>query len=129
MLSTGFSIGLALLCALTLAFCVAITVWCARMSQYVQGAVQMLQTQNKRSVSLAKLAEVESTLTELSDSYEALLASHRKLRSRITMRANREKRANGAESDDGSPPADEAGRAAYKNALRDAARKKGHRGL
>ena len=122
MLSTGFSIGLAVLCVLTVAFCVAIVVWLRRMHEYVVGAVQLLQSQNKRSVSLAKLAELESTLTELLDSYESLRESHRKLRSRITMRQNRAKRGNSAESDDES-------RAADKSALRDLARQKGHRGL
>lgn len=129
MLSTGFSIGLLVICALTVAFCVAIVVWLRRMHDYVQGAVTLLQNQNKRSVSLAKLAELESTLTELLDSYDSLLASHKKLRSRIGMRQNRARRSNGVDSDVTAPPASEEERSAYKKALRDAARQKGHRGL
>lgn len=47
-------------------------------------------------VGLARIAEIEASLTELSDSYAALLKSHKRLRSRIGMRAVRER-------DDGQP--------------------------
>lgn len=52
---------------------------------------------NKASVTLKRQTELETQLTELTDSYDALLKSHRKLRSRIGMRRNREK---GRDSDD-----------------------------
>lgn len=53
---------------------------------------------NKASVSLARLTELETELTELTDSYSALMKSHRKLRSRIGMRENRERgRDNGSD--------------------------------
>lgn len=39
----------------------------------------------------SRIAELSAEMTELSDAYAALLASHKKLRSRITMRENREK--------------------------------------
>ena len=45
------------------------------------------------------MADVEGTLTDLLDSYAALLSSHKKLRARIGMRATREARANGVDSD------------------------------
>ena len=61
---------------------------------------------SKRSLSLRKLAEVESTLTELSDAYDALLESHKKLRSRISMRQLREKRKNGTDVPDATTDPD-----------------------
>ena len=125
MFSTGFSTGLLIICALTVAFCVAIVVWISRIGRYVHAAVEHMHRENKRAVSLRRIAEHEATLTELSDAYDALLTSHKKLRSRIGMRENRAKRANGAESTD-SP---EAERLALKKQLRDRARKDGHRGL
>lgn len=39
----------------------------------------------------SRIAELSAEMTELSDAYAALLASHKKLRSRIVMRENREK--------------------------------------
>jgi len=82
-----------------------------------------VQESNKRSLTLRRMAEVEATLTELLDSYDSLLKSHKKLRSRITMRENRAKAPNGIDSD--SVPADEAAKAAYKNSLRSELRKQG----
>ena len=82
-----------------------------------------MQSENKRAVTLRRMAEVEATLTELLDSYDALLTSHKKLRARIGMRAGREKRTNGASPD--TVPSDEAGRAAYKSQLRADAKQRG----
>ena len=56
---------------------------------------EFVRKKNARSLSLAKLADLEATLTELLDGYNALLESHKKLRSRIGMRENRRRRANG----------------------------------
>jgi hypothetical protein len=71
-----------------------------------------VQQNNKRALSLRKMAEVETTLTELSDAYDALLASHKKLRSRISMRQRRAK----DETDDmPDPKTDPAG---WKRAMR-----------
>lgn len=58
----------------------------------VSNALRYVTEENKRSVSLRKMAEVESSLTDLTDAYDALMASHKKLRSRIGMRELREKR-------------------------------------
>jgi hypothetical protein len=44
----------------------------------------------------AAIAEMSAELTELADSYHALLKSHKKLRARITMRQNRERAGAGA---------------------------------
>lgn len=51
-------------------------------------------------VGRAKIAEIEASLTELSDSYDALLSSQKRLRARIGMRAVRERR--GSENDEAS---------------------------
>ena len=80
-----------------------------------------VKTQNKRSLTLKRMAEVESTLTELTDSYDALLTSHKKLRSRIGMRATRDQKAsNGLDAPD--PATDQAG---YKRVMRLKLRKEG----
>ena len=57
-----------------------------RLSNYCKSAIDFVQLQNKNSVSLRRMAAVESSLTDLTDSYDQLLASHRKLRSRMGMR-------------------------------------------
>jgi len=63
----------------------------------------------------AKLAELSTELTEMTDAYAALLKSHKKLRSRITMRENREKN-NGGGGDLGAVSDKRALRLAAKNA-------------
>lgn len=68
----------------------------ARAIEYGRRACQYTQEANEESVSLAKLASLECTMTELTDSYDALLTSHKKLRSRIGMREHRQKGANGS---------------------------------
>lgn len=54
---------------------------------------KFVNEQNKRSISLKRMAEVEATLTDLTDSYDSLLKQHKKLRSRIGMRENRQRAA------------------------------------
>jgi len=95
MLSTNFLVILAVIAALALVFQVQI----AGIKKFCRKITDFVEKSNKRSLSLARIAEVEATLTELSDAYDALLKSHKKLRSRIGMRENREKRANGALED------------------------------
>lgn len=75
---------------------------------------EFIKLQNKRSLTLAKITEIETTLTELQDSYDALMTSHKKLRSRIGMRANRA--ANG--SSEGGIPDARVDPAGYKKAMR-----------
>lgn len=57
-----------------------------RAQKYANDCVIWVQKENKDAVSLRRMAEVEATLTDLADSYHALLKAHKKLRSRIAMR-------------------------------------------
>ena len=127
MLSTGLTtpltIGVALFATLCVALCVVVYRWMLKLAAYCRDAVAFVQNQNKNAVSLRRLAEVEATLTELLDSYDALLMSHKKLRARISMRSAREKHVDNVNL--GAPPADEAGKAAYKEQLRQRLRKEG----
>lgn len=75
---------------------------------------EFVKLQNKRSLTLGKIAEIETQLTELTDAYGALLDSHKKLRSRIGMRANRA--AKDAES--GGIPDPKVDPAGYKRVMR-----------
>lgn len=87
--------------------------------KYAQDALDWVRDNNEESLGLRKLAEHEAALTELQDSYEALLTSHKKLRSRIGMRENRAKaKSNGEDSPDDY--------ASKKRALRDRAKAKGY---
>lgn len=70
-----------------------------KLGAYCREAVEFVVKGNKKSVTLRRMADVEATLTDLMDSYESLLASHKKLRSRIGMRKVRESRENGLDSD------------------------------
>lgn len=91
----------------------AIAWWYAyRCWDFCRDTEEFIKLQNKRSLSLSKLAEIETQITELTDSYDALLTSHKKLRSRIGMRANR---AGNGKSDVPDPREDPAG---YKRAMR-----------
>lgn len=73
----------------------------ARKSRQDAGALAgWVHENSKSSVTLKRLTELETELTELTDSYDALMKSHRKLRSRIGMRENR---ARGASQDDEEP--------------------------
>jgi len=92
----------------------AVYVWFRQIQseKYVESCMNYVREENKRAVSLRKMAEVEATLTELTDAYDALLTSQKKLRSRIGMRANREKKRDDAVPD---PQKDPAG---YKAAMR-----------
>lgn len=74
----------------------------------VREAVKLLNARNARS----QMAQVEASLTELTDAYDALLASHKKLRSRIGMRHVREDRKENAVPDSATDPA------GYKKAMR-----------
>lgn len=76
-----------------------------------RNAIHRMETRNARSVTLAKMAHVEASLTELTDAYDALLTSHKKLRSRIGMRHVRENRENAVPDSQTDP-------AGYKKAMR-----------
>ena len=66
----------------------------------------------------SQIAALHAEMTELTDAYDALLKSHKKLRSRITMRENREK---GRDND----PETDLGSSTDKTALRLAAKRSG----
>ena len=124
MFSTELSTFLLVLCLLLVAFSLSVFYWIKALAVKVSAAIEYLHTQNKRALSLRRIAELEATLTELSDSYETLLRSVKKLGARSRARA---RRANGSDSVDlgASPPSDEAKRAEYKAQLREELRQKG----
>ena len=81
-MTTNFALGLAIFaCILSIVSYVA-AVRIAR----------LVATELTESGLLAKIARLEASVTDLHDSYEALLDSHKKLRSRIGMRKVREAR-------------------------------------
>jgi hypothetical protein len=85
-----------------------------RTEKYVDSCMSYVNEQNKRSLSLKKMAEVETSLTELTDSYDALLTSHKKLRSRIGMREHRAPEADR----EGAIPDSQRDPSGYKRAMR-----------
>lgn len=123
MLSTDLSPILVGFVALVTVFACFCCFYVMRLGAYCRNAVEYVTNQNKNAVSLRKMAEVEATLTDLTDSYEAILSSHKKLRSRIGMRKVREERANGHDLDP-SAQAD-ADKAATKRRLRLEMKQKG----
>jgi len=119
MLSTDLSTIWLVVAAFLSIFVVACLIWLVQLGQYCRSAVQYVEESNAKSVSLRRIADIELTCTELLDSYNALLSSHKKLRSRIGMRELREKKSNGADL-----TADDA-RAQSKAALRLECKQKG----
>jgi len=116
MLSNELSTYVAVFGAFNLAV-LSIFAWrIARMLASSRALASYIHNQNKNAVSLRQIAELSSEVTQLKDAYDALLESHKKLRSRIGMRKTREKRSNGVDSD--AVPADESARVVYKNQLR-----------
>jgi len=109
-LSTELFTALVSFCALLLAVMAIYAAFSGRRD--IAATAHYIQTQNKRSLSLKKMAEVEATLSELTDAYDALLTSHKKLRSRIGMRANRQDKKENEIPDSKTDPA------AYKRAMR-----------
>lgn len=103
-----FSISVVILAALCVFYVV-------RLGAYCRDAVEFVRNQNKKSVTLRRMAEVETSLTELTDAYDAMMTSHKKLRARINMRAVRDDKKNDAKSGNGVD----------KDALRLAAKERG----
>lgn len=100
MLSTELALILSLSVA---AFSLALGILCwlnARSARlYAANCEVWVQKVAKMRDPTAKIAELSAELTELSDSYAALLKSQKKLRARITMRQNREKTGTDADGD------------------------------
>ena len=84
--------------AIFVIFAIGCCYYVMKLGAYCRDAVEYVVNSNKKALTLRRMAEVEATLTELTDSYQALLDSHKKLRSRIGMRAVRENRENGVDS-------------------------------
>lgn len=117
MLSTTYpQIGLFLTCFVAIFLSIRAYLLISRAYSNIETCIKWVRDENEASVSLRRMAEVESTLTDLLDSYQNLLDSHKKLRSRIGMRELREKRAN--EEPDQVSLLDEASQQAYKSKLR-----------
>ena len=87
-LLTGFAVALSVV-ALLCAGAAVIISW--RSSRNIAQVALWVHNNNSKSVTLKRMAEVESTLTDLTDSYNSLLTAHKKLRSRIGMRESRRK--------------------------------------
>lgn len=119
MLSNDLSTGFIVFLFFMTIFCILLVGWQAKVSNYCRDMVAVVMNQNKRAVSLRKIAEIEATLTDLTDSYDSLLMQHKKLRSRIGMRNLRESRKNGVDSEPETP---EMARARLKAQLREKAK-------
>ena len=132
MLSTDWSTIIMVITCFAAVIVAAMAVWKADNAEEVAfEAARYCEANNKRSISLAKLAEMRGELTDLHDAYDALMASHKTLRSRVGMREVRDKRKNGADADEatdlGPLPMDDEAKTAYKVGLRAEARKQGHK--
>ena len=77
----------------------------AQAVSYARSCTQWIEENNKRSLGLKRLSELEAEMTELTESHAALVASIRKLRNRIGMRNLRKKRADGEPDPDQDPQA------------------------
>ena len=93
-----------------------------KLANYCRDAVGVVLNDNKRAIGLRRLTDIEVTLTELTDSYDALLESHKKLRSRIGMRKTREDQKTPPNGAAPNPQTDPDG---YKRAMRLELRAKG----
>lgn len=94
MLLNDLSTGFVVLCGFVTIYLTFVTYYTVKLSNFCRDAVHVVMNQNKKAVTLRRMAEVEATLTDLTDAYEGLLKSHKKLRSRIGMRNVREEREN-----------------------------------
>lgn len=99
MLSEVFSLEFVVFSMFGLAFVVFLSIYMLRLGAYCRDAVEFVQNQNKNAVSLRKMAELETAVTDLSEAYDCLIKGHRKLRSRIGMREKRQRDKNDAELD------------------------------
>lgn len=89
-LFTAYAAAVASLLALLASFlCLR---WAILARDQAAACAQYVADQNKRSLSLKKMAEVETALTDLTDAYDSLLSQHKKMRARIVMREAREKK-------------------------------------
>lgn len=92
MLSTGYVL-MAVLLSQFATLCIAGYAWrkAAIAQRYANDCAIWVQSENADSVSLAKMAELESQMLDVIDSHNRVQASIRKLRSRIGMQELRER--------------------------------------
>lgn len=92
MLPTEIVFLIALAYAATLLTLALVCVWKSRQAaSHSQQCYEYVQRIAELRDPTTKVAELSAEMTELADSYHALLKSHKKLRSRIGMRENRQK--------------------------------------
>lgn len=116
------STELALICAgivtiLSLTLALVCVVNARRARSYAANCAEWVKRVADMRDPTTKVAELSAEMTELADSYHALLKSHKKLRSRIGMRENRNRA--------GAAPDEELSSITDKSALRLAAKSRG----
>lgn len=97
MFSTEFALYSLLLLNIFTLIVALIAIINARSARNYASAWAKWATDNAES---SVVAQLSGEMTDLTDSYNALLKSHKRLRSRITMRENREKKKLDDEPDD-----------------------------
>ena len=102
MFSTELSTILSILALIFAAAALAVAVFsyrgCRKMRDHALSLAQWTRENNEKSVSLTRMADLEASMTDLTDSYSSLLRQHKRLRARLNMRKAREV-ANSDESD------------------------------
>jgi len=96
-----------------------------KLANYCASCVDWVNENNLEALSSSKIAECERSLTELWDSHQSLLASHKRLRSKYGMRDLRERKKNGQDEETEEMFPDDDKKAAYKAKLRNECRAKG----
>ena len=99
-LSSELSIVLLVFLLLCCSFAVVCTVYVRRLANYCRDSVNYVLSQNKNAVTLRKMADIETAVTDLTDAYDSLITQHKRLRARIGMRENRAAKQNPVESTD-----------------------------
>lgn len=93
MLSTDLSTILLLFVSCAALFVSGFTYYRMRASEkWLEQVARWIENDNADAVSLRRMAEVEAGFTDLRESFDQLLASHKRLRSRISMRELRDRR-------------------------------------
>lgn len=110
---------------LSTGLCTISAIWALFMAIKARDFARMAAKWCEERAERKQMAELSAELTSLTDSYDSLLAMHKRLRSRIGMREKRERDAasNGADGD--AVPSDAAAKAAYKQRLRHDLKAKG----
>lgn len=96
-----------------------------KLAAYAGECASWIEKHNLDALADSKIAELERSLTELWDSHQSLLASHKRLRSKYGMRDLRERRKNGDDTDNPDLFADDERKAAQKAKLRAQAKRDG----